>query len=376
MSQTKSSPELVHVTTVHNVLDTRIFYREALSAHKAGIRTVVIGPGDVPQTVSGIEVLPLGRYRRRMLRRLLAPFAALRQILRLRPKIVHFHDPEILPVAVLLKLLGYKLVWDVHEYYSEVQTAHMGRGGLRAFKRMLISLFVEKIPCAFFDRSVFPTKALRAVIRNKEDAVAVVNLLPVFEFPDVGTAPEKEFDLIFMGSLSPFRAGHLMEMVADLRKRRPDFRAALLGVADETRIWMQRNAPAAEVIDAITFLPRVPHAEVSSVLRRARVGFNYHPMQKRFEVALPMKVYEYMACSIPVVCSNFPELADQVAAGEMVLIDSDDQADYADAIERLLNDPERLEQIAVAGEAAVRSRLNWEQSEAPKLVAMYRELLA
>lgn len=368
-------PDVVHVTTVHNPLDTRIFYREALSAHKAGLHTVVIGPAGAPETVSGIKIVPLRKRPIRLIRRLFTPFSALRQILCLRPRIVHFHDPEMIPVAVILKLLGYKLVWDVHEYYSEVLTVHMRKTPFRALKRGVISALVEKIPCAIFDRSVFPTKALRAVIRDKERAIACVNLLPVNEFPDIEGEADKEFDLIFVGSMSPFRAGPFMEMVDLLRVRRPGFRVAILGVRHTTQSWMEKNAPSKDVLDAITFIPRVPHSEVASVLRRARIGFNYHPMEKRFQVALPMKVYEYMACGLPVVCSRFPELAEQLSADEMILVDGDDQQDYADAIAFLLGDPERQQRLGRAGEAAVRERLNWESSEESKLLGMYSDLL-
>lgn len=369
-------PDLVHVTTVHSALDSRIFYREALSAHKSGLRTVVIGPSQGHGLVSGINVVSLHKSNVKFIRRLFAPFAALRQILILRPVVVHFHDPEILPVAFLLKLLGYKVVWDIHEYYSEVLTVHIQNAPLRALKRAVVSAFVEKIPCAFLDRSVFPTKALRAAIHDKNDAVACVNLLPTDVFPAFEGAISKDFDIIFMGTMSPFRAGPFLELVGLLCKQRAGFKAALLGVSLETQNWMRINATSTDVFSAITFLPRVPHAEVATVLRRARIGFNYHPMQRRFMVALPMKVYEYMACGLPVVCTRFPELADQVTKDEMVLVEGDDQAKYAAAIIELLEDPAKLESMARAGELAVRSRLNWEMSEAPKLISMYRELLS
>ncbi|MGE3643982.1 MAG: glycosyltransferase [Beijerinckiaceae bacterium] len=349
-----------------------------MSAHKAGIRTIVIGPTktSLDENVHGVEIYALRQRRGRMARRTFAPFEAFAKIRSLRPKIVHFHDPEFLLIGLILKALGYKVIWDVHEYYSEVKTAHMKPGPLRSLKRILISALVEKGPCAIFDRSVFPTKSLRTVIRDETDAVACVNLLPVEEFPDAVSQPAKEYDLIFMGTMSPFRAGPFMEMVDILCRRRSGFRAALLGVPGITQEWMQANAHSALALEAIEFLPRVPHSEVAGCLRRARIGFNYHPMERRFQVALPMKVYEYMACGIAVVCTRFPELAEQFTQGEIVFVEGDNQASYAEAILTLLENPEELDRVGRAGEEAVRIRLNWERSEAPKLIAMYRELLA
>lgn len=368
--------DLVHVTTVHRALDTRIFYREARTAEKAGLRVAVVGPHDKAETFEGVQIVPIQKSRSRLVRRLVAPFNAIREITRLRPRIIHFHDPEFIGAAMILKALGYRLVWDVHEYYSEVQTAHMKPGPMHGVKRALISLLVEKGPCAFFDRSVFPTEALRSAVWNSPRSIACVNLLPVDEFPGDETGTEKEYDIVFVGSMSPFRAKFFLEVVELLRERRPGFRAALIGIPEATRVWMLENAPSPQSVDAMAFLPRVPHAQVAALLRRARIGFNYHPMQRRFQVALPMKVYEYMACGIPVVCSRFPELAEQLREGEMLFVEGDNPVDYADAIDGLLSDPESLERVGRRGNEAVRNRLNWEQSEAPKLLAMYRGLLA
>jgi glycosyltransferase involved in cell wall biosynthesis len=378
MDKQRHGVDLVHITTTHSALDTRIFYREAMSAHKAKIETIVIGPTTTSanERFRGIEIHALQYRHGRLLRRVLHPLDAFRKIIDLRPRIVHFHDPDFLPVAVLLKLLGYKMVWDVHEYYSEVKTANFRPGPLRSLLRILISALVEKGPCSFFDRSVFPTKSLRAAIRDKADALACVNLLPVEEFPDVECQPDKEFDLVFMGSMSPFRAGPLLQIFELLCAKRPGFKAALIGVPAATQAWMQKHAPSPLVLKAIQFVPRVPHLEVARLLRRARIGFNYHPMQRRFQVALPMKVYEYMACGIAVVCSKFPELAEQVKTDEIVLVEGDEPSDYADAILALLEAPDRLESIAQAGQAAIRNRLNWENSEMAKLIAMYQDLLA
>lgn len=377
MPDTQDQIDLVHLTTVHDALDSRIFYREALSAHKGGLRCVVVGPTKTPNlnSHSGISIVSLRQRKNRLLRRIFSPFEAFKKVRALKPKVVHFHDPEILPIAVLLKLLGYKMVWDIHEYYSKVQTAHMRPGLHRSFKQVLLSTLIEKLPCAIFDRSVFPTQALRAAICDKPRAVACVNLLPVAEFPDDKGQPEKEFDLVFMGSMSPFRAGPFMEMLNVLCQRRADLKVALLGVPAATQSWMQGNAPQPRILEAITFVPKVPHSEVAGVLRKARIGFNYHPMEERFQVAIPMKVYEYMACGIAVVCTRFPELDEQLYPGEIVLVEGDDQAAYASAILELLDDEEQREKIALAGQAAVKLRLNWEKREAPKLIKMYQELL-
>jgi glycosyltransferase involved in cell wall biosynthesis len=375
MSNSSRRPDVLHVTTVHSAFDSRIFYREALTAKDAGFATVVVGPAERAEIRCGISVVPIVKYRVRFVRRILGPMAALRKILDLRPRIVHIHDPELIPIALLLKLIGYRVVWDVHEYYSEIIRSTASPGVSRDIKVALANIFVEKLPTMMFDRSVFPTNALRSVIRKNHKTTACVNLLPRAAFPKIRGVNEKCFDIIFMGSMSPFRAAPFMDMVKYVLDRYDGLRVAMLGVSESTQSWMRTHAPSRSVLDSITFIPRVPHAEVANILRKARLGFNYHPMQRRFEVAIPMKVYEYMACGLPVVCSRFPELASQFSDKELYFVDGDDQGLYGEAVLNLLHNEMLAARLGLAGETAVRERLNWEASEAPKLTRLYQELL-
>jgi glycosyltransferase involved in cell wall biosynthesis len=293
-------------------------------------------------------------------------------------KVVHFHDPEFIAAGLALKLMGRKVVYDVHEYYSEVQ-AHRVSGGplLQGAVGALVSLFVEQIPARLFDRVVFPTYMLRDAVYPGKRSEVLVNLLAVDVIADEGRVPvTPDHDVVFVGSISPFRAGPLMEMMKHILLVRSDARLLMVGAPEATVRWMREHAPSPEVLSAITFHPRVPHAQVKGLLARGKIGFNYHPMQRRFQVALPMKVYEYMAVELPVVVSRFPELERQFVEGEeIVFVNGDDQQDFASAVLRLLEDPERSRRLGRAGCERLLSEHNWEVSEARKLAAMYEALL-
>jgi hypothetical protein len=49
----------------------------------------------------------------------LAPCRVYRKALALNAGICHFHDPELMPFGLLLKLHGRKVIYDVHEDYPD-----------------------------------------------------------------------------------------------------------------------------------------------------------------------------------------------------------------------------------------------------------------
>lgn len=372
-------PQVVHVTTAHLALDSRIFYKEARPLAKAGFRIAVVGRhAEGSETVDGVEVIPLKIPQSRLIRRIVAPWSALKLAVATRAPIIHFHDPEFIPAGFVAKLFGRKVIYDVHEYYSEVQALRAPTSfGVRPLVRFLLSIGVEQVPARIFDGIVFPTNRLRNAIHSGRGSIAVLNVLSLDAIPDHLAEPETppDHDIVFVGSMSPFRAGPFLQMVAHILDRHPDSRALLLGVPEATKRWMMDNCQSDKVRSALTFHPRVPVVEVPAVLRRAKVGFNYHPMERRFEVAIPVKVYEYIAAGLPVVTTRFPELADQFQDGQgCIFVDGDDMQAYADSVCQLLACPKERRVVAQFGLERMRAEINFEGASLPPLRNMLASL--
>ena len=98
-------PRAVHVTTVHNLFDNRIFMKECASLRDNGWDVVLVAQHDKDETVDGISIRALPKARNRMQRMRELPPLAMRIALEEQPDILHFHDPELLPVAAKLATL-------------------------------------------------------------------------------------------------------------------------------------------------------------------------------------------------------------------------------------------------------------------------------
>jgi len=77
---------------------------------------VADGEGNVDEKQGRVSIHDLGRLGGGHFGRMsLGPWRSFFAICRIKPDIVHFHDPELIPLGILLKVIGYKVIYDVHE---------------------------------------------------------------------------------------------------------------------------------------------------------------------------------------------------------------------------------------------------------------------
>jgi glycosyltransferase involved in cell wall biosynthesis len=370
----ESSVRIVHMTSAHPPFDTRIFFHECRSL-VGRFDVVLIAPEPGTDERDGVRLVGVPRGRTRRQRWFRAVPRVLVAALRERPAIYHFHDPELLPVAVVLRLFGQRVVFDVHEHFSEIANTVLPPR-LRRIGRLFVVLAVERLPRLVCHRIVYTTQALMEAVGAPPDRSVVVRNVPALrEFPLTNvTAPEKDFDVVFLGTVSPYRMRVMLDVAARVKDEFPEVRWLFLGIPDGTLAWVRREYAGSAILPHVELMGRMDFAEVVTYLPRAKVGFNYHPVERRFEVVLPNKVLEYMAAELPVVTSHFSELALLTEPSELVMIENRSAAAHAEAVCRLLADPEQSAAIGAAARRAVVERINWEAGEEPKLWALYEAL--
>jgi glycosyltransferase involved in cell wall biosynthesis len=91
-------------------------------------------------------------------------------------------------------------------------------------------------------------------------------------------------------------------------------------------------------------------------------------------LALPNKIFQYMAAGIPTVAPDYPhlrELLERESAG--VVVDVTQPAALAAAIRGYLDDPERARRDGASARRAVRERYRWNLAAA-RLLEAYRRV--
>jgi glycosyltransferase involved in cell wall biosynthesis len=162
---------------------------------------------------------------------------------------------------------------------------------------------------------------------------------------------------VFSGAFRSWHgAVHLVDAIRTLRSRgRTDFAAVLIGDGPE----LPRVREAAAGLDKIVFTAALPHEQIPAVLAAADIGvapfdIGLHPALAHEFHWSPLKIFEYMACGLPVVTPRIARLETIVQDGrEGILYDAAKPEALADALERSSRPDRRRAMGNAARERAV-----------------------
>lgn len=141
---------VVHLTSVHPALDVRIFHRECKSLARAGFEVTIIGPYSQDSVADNVRIKAVPAEGRRIARSTRAVWRIYREAVRMNADLYHFHDPELIPVGLLLRARGKTVIYDIHE---DLPRDIISKRYLPAWSRSLISWIAggfESAACGFF----------------------------------------------------------------------------------------------------------------------------------------------------------------------------------------------------------------------------------
>lgn len=365
--------DILHLTTVHRWDDVRIFVKEARTAAAAGYRTMLAAP-DAPDGVrDGVGWVRLRRHEGRAARVFRGLAGAARQVLALRPRLVHIHDPELFLLTPLFRGYGIQVVLDLHEYLPTqvrvkawIPAALRGAVALatRVYLGICVRMASQVVAATETIAGHFPGRPV-TLVRNYP-------LLSEFLAVDRDTEAPAKPAVAYAGGISKSRGAEIM-VNAMAKVRTPDMRLTLAGR------WL---SPAER--EAVASLPGWSRVEDLGWLDRegirrlyggAIAGLFVSEPNAHTRDSLPIKLFEYMAAGLPVVVSDFPiwrSIVDESRCG-IVLAETTAEA-LAEVLDQLAADPAACRAMGDAGRAAVLQRYNWE-AEKSSLLAAYGSLI-
>ena len=291
------------------------------------------------------------------------------------------NPPDILFLAVRsLHRDGARIVFDHHDLVPELYEARFGRRGGALYR---LAKRAERSTLRRANVVISPNETYRrlAIQRGGKspDDVFVVRMAPDPDSfrrvaPDETLKRGKRFLLGYAGTIGPQDGvDHALQALRLLADRRSDWHAIFAGSGDAAED-MRSRAMELGLDGYVEFVGFVDQAELVRLLSSADVCLAPEPKNALNDASTMIKVVEYMGLERPVVAYDLSET--RFSGGQAALYARpNDAADFADCIERVLDDPALGARMGEAGRQRVTGELSWEHSER-SLAAAYARVLA
>lgn len=377
------------LSTVHFVYDGRIFQKEAHTLAAAGFDITVVAREDpTPSATNGIQVLCLPENKSRLaeilkrfqLHRALRAVQLAAIALRQQADIFTVHDPELLPVAVLLKIFKRRIVvYDIHE---DVPQQILDKEWLprsvrpwvksiyRLVERMAL-LFVDGLVLAEYDYGKYYKKYNAQIVLN----YPLLTYAHLYKADTPKASPRPT--LVYAGTITELRGLYAMlDLVRRLKQRYGDILLRLIGpinIAPEAE-KAQRLIADYDISDNVELTGRVSLEEVYRQIGASDIGLALLRPEPNYLNSFPTKLFEYMIMGKPVIVSNFPlwqKIVADAACG--IAVDPLDFETILQATIQLIESEDQRAQMGKLGREAALDQYSWD-SQGRQIVQFYQRL--
>jgi len=359
--------KIAHLSIRHPASDNRLFYKQAVTLQKAGYSVNLIIPHPRDEVIQGINILSLPEYKKRRDKILKNIPRTLIKSLKLNAKIYQLYDPEIIPVGLVLKLLGKKVICDFSEDYYSDTFDKKWLGILKKPAAIYISI-LQKIALKTFDNIIAAEPEIES--KFKSDKTILLRNFPVLSIRDNPTRvsyKKNKFTLIYAGWLTRTRG--IKEVIESLEFLETDVEFLLMGK------WEEGYKEECEKLDGwrkTNYLGYKTLEEVFSYIKQSDIGICVLYPIPNYVLALPVKVFEYMAFSIPTIMSDFPYWKEMYSECAL-FVNPHDPKDIVKKVNILIKDKKLREKLGKRGGELIDAEYNWEK-ESKKLIKLYEDL--
>ncbi|HMQ50433.1 MAG TPA: glycosyltransferase [Saprospiraceae bacterium] len=273
----------------------------------------------------------------------------------------------LLPAWLVARLKRKVIVYDAHEYFTEVPEV-IRRAGV---KKMWEGLAQSIIPRLQYAYTVGPQLA-RLFQERYGTPFEVIRNVPFSQGAPPLAAPESEQIILYQGALNEGRG---LESAIQAMIQIDGATLWLVGEGDLSQ-GLRALVQDRQLQDKVKFWGFVAPHELPAMTAKATIGLNLLENKGlSYYYSLANKAFDYIQAGLPSLQMAFPEYNDlQEKYGVFELVTDIAPATIAMAIQSLLQDAEKMERIRQNCLLA-RQELNWEK-ESEKLLRFYENCFA
>lgn len=365
-------PSIFHLSSAHPRNDVRIFVKQcqSLAQEKYNV-SLCIADGKGDSVDSKIKIIDVGKPTNRFARFFISTLKVFNVAKKADADLYHLHDPELIPIGLILKILGKKVVFDAHEDFpNQLKSKEYIPNLLRPLLVLFFKIF-EKYALKHFDLIVCATPKIRDKFDEMKIRSIDINNYPFKQELSSSKDFLKKNQIIYAGVIAGIRG--IKEVVKALELLDGKARLVLLGKFESENLYKYISSlPGWNYVD---YLGQVNRDCLAEHMGQSVAGIvTFLPYENHIN-SQPNKMFEYMSASLPIIGSNF-ELWKYIIQGNDcgICVDPLDEQQIATAIEEIICNKENSKKMGINGKNAVLNMYNWE-AEKEKLFDAYLQVL-
>ena len=286
-----------------------------------------------------------------------------------RPKIIHLCNPPdlLFLVAFPFKLLGAKVIYDVHDAWPEMYEAKFNRKGLFYWFVRLAEFLTYRTA----DVVIATNESVRDIAlsrgRVKPSQVYVVRTSPNIDRqvvdPDPTHKKDRKFLVGYVGVMgNADGVEYLVRAAAEIvhNRSRKDIQFLLMGTGPEFEA-LKSLRDSLNLKDFVSMPGRVSNDFLFSALETMDLGVSSDPINPYNHHCTMNKVLEYMTFGKPQVLFDLKEGRASAADAAHYVSENSPQA-LADGITHMIDSPRDREKMGAIGLQRMAGNLSWAHS--------------
>ena len=370
--------EITVLTSAHFRYDVRIYHKELVSLKKKynSVKLIVLDGKGNEFTKDGIEIIDLNWKRKsvsRLNRFTLFQFWIVKHF-RKGNNLIHFHDSECFLSMVILKVFfKQNFIYDIHENLvedikSKTYIPKLFRRFLSFGTRIVENYIVSKASGVITATPYLSSKFV-GLNRNVESIINYPEL-EIFKNCSKYNSREKK-NVVYVGVINEIRG--VFEVMDSIDNFPRDLRFSVAGpfTSDKVRntFFSHRN------IERVDYLGVIGRSQIHELLNNSLCGvLTGYPVKNALD-SLPIKLYEYLACGLPVVISDYPKWREFIESYKVgYTVDCFNTKEVSKRITEVITNREKSKQMSRSGRLLFETKFNWEDQE-DKLFKFYENII-
>jgi glycosyltransferase involved in cell wall biosynthesis len=281
-----------------------------------------------------------------------------------KPRVIYIRKGFLtfLP-AFLSKFFKIKCVVEANGFVGD--EVRFGFGLPLFITRMFI--YSERLTCRLADRIIAVTDGLKKLLSETHNIdpakiQVISNGVNIERFRPLNLQPEKTIYLGFIGNLVPWSGVEfLVKSLPLVVKRYPRVKCLIVGDGG-IRSQLGELAESLIVRDAVIFAGTVPPEQVPQYINRCHICYLPAIRQRNSRIGIsPLKLYEYLACGIPVIVTNISGMEIVEMNGVGLVVEPESEEALAQATLKLLENPDLRAEMSRKARRIAEREFSWDK---------------